>query len=158
MLPVRLAIPVLGVEAPVEPHGVDLRTGQMSVPGNVTEVAWYEHGPAPGEGGSAVLAAHVDQVGRGPGVFFRLRELEPGDEIIVGHSDGTRTRFSVVARILYQKDELPLDAIFANSGAPVLTLVTCGGGFDSSRQSYEGNVVVFATPVAAPQGGPVQLR
>ncbi len=144
--PTRLVIPKLGVDAPIDPYGVDGRTGQMAVPRNVTDVAWYEHGPVPGEPGSAVLAAHVDLVGRGPGVFFGLRQLEPGDEVVVGHADGVESRFVVVARALYEKDELPLDTIFSPSGAPVLSLVTCGGGFDRSRQTYEGNVVVYAVP------------
>ncbi len=147
--PVRLVIPALGVDAPIEPFGVDARTGQMAVPRNVTDVAWYKHGPVPGEGGSAVLAAHVDLIGRGPGVFFRLRDLEPRDEIVVGNAEGVEAKFVVVARTLYDKEELPLDTIFATSGAPVLTLVTCGGGFDSSRQSYEGNVVVYAVPAVS---------
>jgi hypothetical protein len=144
--PVRLVIPALDVDAPVDPYGVNERTGQMAVPRNVTDVAWYEHGPVPGEPGSAVLAAHVDLAGRGPGVFFGLRWLEPGDEMVVEHADGSATRFVVVARTLYAKDELPLDAIFSTAGDPVLTLVTCGGGFDPSRQTYDGNVVVYAVP------------
>lgn len=147
--PTRLVIPALEVDAPIDPYGVDRRTGQMAVPRNVTDVAWYQHGPVPGEPGSAVLAAHVDLVGRGPGVFFRLRQLEPGDEVVVAHADGVEARFVVVARTIYDKEDLPLDAIFATSGAPVLTLVTCGGGFDQSRQSYEGNVVVYAVPTEA---------
>lgn len=151
--PVRLVIPALGVDAPIDPYGIDDRTGQMAVPRNVTDVAWYEHGPVPGQPGSAVLAAHVDLVGRGPGVFFRLKQLEPGDEIVVKHADGVDARFVVVARALYEKDELPLDAIFATSGARVLTLVTCGGGFDQSRQSYEGNVVVYAVPAGSVPDG-----
>lgn len=145
--PVGLRIPRISVDAPVEPHGVDPDTGQMDVPNNVTEVGWYEFGPKPGQPGSAVLAAHVDLEGRGPGVFFDLEELAPGDQIRVRYDDGSEATFEVEARAIYPKDELPLDVIFRREGTPVLTLVTCGGGFDSSSSSYDSNVVVYARPM-----------
>lgn len=145
--PVRLVVEAIGVDAPIEPYGVDSRTGQMDVPNNVSDIAWYRYGPRPGEAGSAVLAAHVDLVGQGPGVFFRLRLLEPGDVVRVAFADGSEARFRVEARATYQKDELPLEAIFSRRGSPVLTLVTCGGGFDRSASSYDSNVVVYAVPL-----------
>ncbi len=154
-LPVGLRIASLGVDAPVEPYGVDA-SGQMDVPANVTDVAWYEYGPSPGEPGSAVLAAHVDLAGQGPGVFFQLREMEAGDLIEVAYEDGTQTTFRVVARVRYGKSELPLDAIFAREGPPVLTLITCGGSFNRTSRSYDSNDVVYAVPLGgefAPLGG-----
>ncbi|MDF1595298.1 MAG: class F sortase [Acidimicrobiia bacterium] len=147
ILPVVLTVGSIDVEAPIIPTGVDARTGQMAVPRNVTEVAWYEFGPRPAESGSAVLAAHVDLANQGPGVFFRLRDVDPGDIVAVGFSDGSVRRFRVEARTIYQKDELPLDTIFAREGSPVLTLITCGGGFSESAGSYDSNVVVFAVPI-----------
>ncbi len=149
--PVGLTINKLGVDAPVEAYGVDPTSGQMDVPYNVEDVAWYEHGPSPGQPGSAVLAAHVDLYRQGPGVFFNLQNLEPGDRIGVDFDDGSTLGFEVVARDRYDKQELPLDVIFSRSGPPVLTLVTCGGGFDSSTSSYDSNVVVYAVPIP-PEG------
>lgn len=145
--PVSLSIASLGVAAPIDGYGIDQRTGQMDVPNNVREVGWYEHGPSPGESGSAVLAAHVDLKSQGPGVFFDLKRLEPGELIEVAFDDGSLERFEVKARATYEKDELPLDLIFSRVGSPVLTLVTCGGGFSPSQESYDSNVVVYATPV-----------
>lgn len=52
----------------------------------------------------------------------------------------------VEARAIYLKDELPLEAIISRSGPPRLTLITCGGGFDSSASRYDSNVVVHAIP------------
>ena len=144
--PVGLRIPRLDIDAPVASYGVDTSTGEMEVPENVTEVAWYRFGPAPGEGGSAVLAAHVDLAGQGSGVFFDLDRLDVGDPIAVDHTDGTTTRYRVIARTEYLKDDLPLDAVFSRTGPPVLTLITCGGGFNRSSRSYDSNVVVYAVP------------
>ena len=146
-VPVRLQVAKLGIDAPVEPHGVDSR-GRMDVPDNVTDVGWYRFGPAPGESGSAVLAAHVDLAGPGRGLFFDLDQLAEGDRVEVVLSDGTELEFAVVAQTTYLKSELPLDLIFSREGSPVLTLVTCGGGFSRSSRTYDSNVVVYATPVA----------
>ncbi len=147
VIPVGLKLGSLGVDAPVVPTGVDQRTGQMAVPSNVRDVAWYQFGSVPGERGSAVLAAHVDLKSQGPGVFFDLRKVDEGDVVEVAFSDGTVRFFRVEARTVYQKDELPLDTIFAREGSPVLTLITCGGGFSESSGSYDSNVVVYAVPL-----------
>ena len=144
--PVTLTIPDLEIDAPIEAYGVNSHTGQMEVPHNVRDVAWYRFGPTPGQAGSAVLAAHVDLERQGPGVFFRLGDLEAGDRIEVLYDDGTELAFEVQARALYPKKELPLEAIFSKEGPPVLTLITCGGGFDPSVARYDSNVVVYATP------------
>lgn len=158
--PVSLRIAAIDVSAPVSPYGVKPSTGQMDVPRNVEEVAWYEHGPTPGVSGSAVLAAHVDLQNQGPGVFFRLEELRRGDFVYVGYDDGSERRFIVEARSTYFKEELPVEAIFSRIGPPVLTLITCGGGFSSSDRRYDSNVVVYAVPdtAGAPGGivsGPI---
>lgn len=143
--PVRLEIGMLRVDAPVEDYGV-ARNGEMDVPNNTRDVAWYRYGPSPGEPGSAVLAAHVDLGGR-KGVFYRLGTLEPGDIVTVVYDDGTSKDFRVEARAEYTKEELPIEAIFSRDGDPVLTLITCGGGFNPSLRSYDSNVVVYAVPV-----------
>lgn len=147
-MPVDLFISAIDVEAPIDPYGVDPDSELMDVPDNVTDVAWYEHGPSPGEPGSAVLAAHVDLRGQGPGVFFDIDDLEPGDLIEVRFDDGSRQDFEVTATATYPKSELPLDVIFSRSGPATLTLITCGGVFDPDASSYDSNVVVYATPAA----------
>lgn len=148
-VPIALRIPAIDIKAPVYPSGVD-PNGEMEVPGNVTDVGWYKYGPAPGEPGSAVLAAHVDLAGRGPGVFFDLKILEPGDVIYVDFDDGSTETYRAEARTLYDKDDLPTEAIFSREGPEVLTLITCGGGFNRSIRSYDSNVVVYAVPLNAP--------
>ncbi len=147
--PVGLRIPDLAEDAPIIAAGVE-PNGEMEIPDSVDEVAWYRFGPSPGEPGSAVLAAHVDLAGQGPGVFYDLRELEPGALVVIDYEDGSSSPFRVIARQTYLKDELPLDLIFSRSGEPVLTLITCGGDFNRSLRSYDSNVVVYATPVEPP--------
>ena len=144
-IPVGLQIPILGVDAPVNASGVEAN-GDMEVPANVTDVGWYKFGPAPGDPGSAVLAAHVDLASQGPGVFFDLRTIEPGDVIHVVFDDGGTEAYRAEARNIYDKTELPTEAIFSREGPSVLTLITCGGGFNPSIGRYDSNVVVYAVP------------
>ncbi len=145
--PVRITIDDLAIDAPINPVGVVAATKEMEVPNRHDLVGWYRYSPVPGSpAGSSVLAAHVDYNGR-PGVFFELGTVEPGALIAVEFDDGTSEQFEVISGRQYDKDALPVDAIFAKSGDPVLTLITCGGAFDSSDRSYEDNVVIYAIPI-----------
>ncbi|MDH3705796.1 MAG: hypothetical protein OES57_06985 [Acidimicrobiia bacterium] len=54
------------------------------------------------------------------------------------------------------KDEFPTVEVYGPTEEPTLRLITCGGDFDGSARSYEGNLIVFAefvgleTPPEAP--------
>ena len=144
--PVIVTIPSLGVTAPVGAASVEPLSGQLALPPDAASVVWYRHGPSPGQEGSAVLAGHVDWNGR-RGAFFALDTLPPGAEISIGYDDDTTRRFVVQVRRSYPKPELPVQELFAPTGEPKLTLVTCGGSFDRVTRHYRDNVVVVATPV-----------
>ncbi len=144
--PTALQIEAIGVTAPVIPLGVVAETGQMEVPDNVDEVGWYRFGPSPGQPGSSVLAAHVDLYGEGPGVFYNLDRLLPGDSINVLFEGGETTTFVVTSSERVPKGGLAVESIFAQDGQPVLTLITCGGAFNYSSRTYDDNVVVTAQP------------
>ena len=148
-IPVRLRIPALGQDAPITPAGVE-QNGDMEVPDNVTDVSWYKYGSVPGAPGSAVLAAHVDLAGQGPGVFFELGTLDHGNVIYVDFDDGSTAAYRTEARAVYDKEALPTEAIFSREGPPVLTLITCGGDFNRSIRRYDSNVVVYAVPFDDP--------
>lgn len=139
--PVRVTIPAIDVDAEIVDVGL-LADGAMEVP-DFGLAGWYELGPKPGEVGPAVIAAHVDSRD-GPDVFFRLDELESGDEIIVEDADGGVETFAVTERELTPKDELPTERIWSSEDAAVLRLITCGGDFDRSARSYVSNTIVYA--------------
>ena len=144
--PVRLTAPGLGVDAAVDAVGVQ-PDGQMLLPDDVDRVGWYRFGPAPGAGGSAVLAGHVDDREQGLGAMAAFREAEVGQEVQVTDGAGTTTRWRVVSRELIEKRVLPLDRLFARDGPARLTLITCGGPFLPEFGSYRDNVVVVAEPL-----------
>lgn len=143
--PVGLVIESLDiVDAAIVDVGVE-ENGEMEIPG-AAEVGWYRYGPSPGESGSAVLAAHIAFNGR-DGVFRDLQKIEVGDVVEVRYEDGSSKRFRIAETAQYDKDELPVDRIFAKEGAPELTLITCGGDFNRSLRSYSDNVVAYAEPI-----------
>lgn len=144
--PARLAVPALGVDAPVEPVGVR-DDGQMELPDDVDLVGWYRFGARPGAAGSAVLAGHVDDAVQGLGALAPLRNAEPGAEVLVTDTTGVATRWRIVTRQVLDKQALPVDRLFARSGPPRLALITCGGPFLPDVGGYRDNVVVLAEPV-----------
>ena len=97
----------------------------------------------PGDRGPAVVAGHVDSVA-GPAVFYRLRELRPGDEVVVDLSDGRTVTFRVTGSLQVPKDAFPTEEVYGPTPDAELRLITCGGEFDRSVRSYEDNTVVFA--------------
>jgi sortase (surface protein transpeptidase) len=145
--PVRVRIPAIDVDAAILPVGVDVTSGGVQVPTDISQVGWYRYGPLPGRPGSSLLVGHVDSAALGAGVFFRLGKVPLGSLLSIDFGDGSTLRFRVVARRAYPKSELP-GRLFARSGDPVVTLVTCGGAFDPSTGHYRENVVVYAVPLS----------
>ena len=141
--PRRLRIDAIGVSAPIVPVGVTHGTTQ--VPADVDTVGWYAFGGRPGESGSTLLLAHVSSGAQGPGVFFLLRELVPGDAVNVQMRNGSWAEYQVFARRSYPKEALP-GRLFSRIGPEVLILVTCGGRYSEASGRYQDNVVVYAVP------------
>jgi hypothetical protein len=145
--PVSLAIPAIGVHANV----IDLGLGPghtLQVPpltqAGVQEAGWYDLGPAPGQLGPAVIAGHVDSH-QGPGVFFRLGALVPGNQVDVTRADGTLAIFRVDAVDEYSKDRFPAQQVYGPVSYAGLRVITCGGSFDYQTRHYLSNIVVYAT-------------
>lgn len=140
--PARVRIPAIGVDSAVVTIGVDA-AGALVPPATTDVTGWFSAGPAPGAVGPALLAAHVDSRA-GPGVFFRLVELRPGDEVTVERTDGTSVVFVVTGTTRVAKTAFPTDLVYSPLPVPALRLVTCGGSFDHSARSYRDNIVVDA--------------
>jgi sortase (surface protein transpeptidase) len=141
-LPVAVRIPAIGVDSPLVPLALDA-TGALVPPVDTGTAGWFAEGTVPGAVGPAVIAGHVDSR-RGPGVFFGLRRLAPGDAVLVDRADGSTASFTVTAVDRYPKDAFPTARVYAPTSRPELRLITCGGAFDRSQRSYEEDLVVAA--------------
>ena len=141
--PRRLSIPTIGVDSRLEllDRNAD---GSVEVPLEWQVAGWFAEGPAPGERGPAVILGHVDSR-TGPAVFYHLRELQPGDSILIKQAQGRVTKFLVNRVEQFDKDRFPTQAVYFPTLKPVLRLITCGGDFNQSSGHYRDNVIVFAS-------------
>jgi hypothetical protein len=140
--PTGLAIPVIGVRTTLIHLGITA-TGDLQVPTNTAVAGWYTGSPRPGATGSAIIAGHIDSTS-GPGVFFRLRLLRPGDLVYVRRGHARMAVFKVTEVRSYLKSNFPTDAVYGPVPDAQLRLITCGGTFDPATGHYLSNVVVFA--------------
>jgi Sortase domain len=144
-LPVALRIPAIGVRSRLIRLGIT-QHGTLQVPGSPSVAGWYTGSPRPGEIGSSIIAGHIDSY-HGPGIFYRLRELHPGNRIYVLQADGRLAVFRVTGVHQYPKAHFPTAAVFGPVPDAELHLITCGGTFDYTTREYLSNVVVYSTEV-----------
>ena len=141
--PVGLTIPAIKVASNVTRLGLN-KDKTVEVPKDPDDAGWYSKGPIPGQNGSSVILGHVDSK-TGPAVFYRLKNLEPGDQIGVKLSDKTVAHYRVARVAQYANRDFPAVKVYAGSpDRPALNLVTCGGKYDRDAGGYQSNVVVYA--------------
>ena len=130
------------------------------------DVGWYNAGPLPGERGSAVIAGHLDRPGGNPAVFWHLRDLHVGDDVLVVDTHGKTVRFHVTAIMFYPPQVAPVQDIFGNTAGSFLNLSTCAGDWIPTQHqtalrfvvytSLAGQTPAYTPPVTAsarPQNG-----
>ena len=147
-VPVRLQIAAIGVDSTLMDLGLQ-DDGSMEVPPGGFPAGWYTGAPTPGELGPAIIAGHVDL--KGPGVFYDLHKVKPGDRVTVTRKDGSTPVFRVTRVEQFPKDQFPTTMVYGNIDRAGLRLITCGGKFNSRSGHYDDNVVAFADLVAPAQ-------
>jgi len=140
--PVLLSIPSIGVRTHLTRLGLQ-KDGTVEVPSDPALAGWFQRGPPPGAAGSSVILGHVDSTS-GPAVFYRLRELQPGERIAVRLDDASTVYFRVHSVTTYANEDFPAQKVYGRQGRSVLNLVTCGGSYDAANGGYQSNVVVNA--------------
>ena len=143
--PVSLTIPLIGVKTNLITLGL-ATGGAMQVPSTSTVAGWFTGSPRPGAVGSSIIVGHVDSKS-GPGIFFRLPELNKGDDVYIKRSDGTTAEFRVTEVQEYPKDHFPTDRVYGPTPDSELRLITCGGTFDSVTGHYLSNIIVYANQI-----------
>ena len=143
--PVSLTIPAISVRTRLIRLGITAQ-GTLQVPTSAAVAGWYTGSPRPGQIGSSVIAGHIDSY-LGPGIFYRLSDMRPGERIYVRRANGSLAVFSVTAVRQYPKDRFPTSQVYGPAPDAELNLITCGGTFDYATRSYLSNVVVYSTEV-----------
>ena len=141
--PVRIVVPRLGIDSPLDRLRVG-GDGVLQPPPHWLRAAWFTGGPAPGDVGPAVIAGHLDSPS-GPAVFAALPGIRPGDEVRVVDESGVTHRFAVRSVRSVTRAAFPTQDVYGPVPDAELRLITCTGPYDRSVGEYEENLVVFAT-------------
>jgi hypothetical protein len=143
--PVGLRIDSINASSTLVPLGLNAnRTVAVPPVATPMQASWYRLGPAPGAPGPAVILGHVNGDGE-EGIFARLNEVKPGDQVKVSRADGKIAVFTVTKLQQVAKNAFPTTAVYGDTPAAELRLVTCGGDFDQSKHSYADSIIAFAT-------------
>lgn len=158
-VPLELLIPTLKVKAPMLGVGLTKENRMDAPKGPIGDPVWhtafwYRGSVVPGEPGTATIAGHVNDPLGNPEIFAHLKELQPGDLIIVHDRRSTiDIRFIVDQIELYStqesSDPAVLTRIFgggpkaAFDGLSHLTLITCAGSIVNGQ--FDHHSIVYAT-------------
>ncbi len=144
--PVHLKIPAIKISADLLGLGLNPdNTLQVPPLSKNSQAGWYRGSPTPGQLGPSVILGHADSAKYGPGIFFKLGALRPGDTVTVTRADHTAATFKVDRVVSYPKNHFPTLEVYGNTGDAELRLITCGGTFDSATGNYLNNIVVYAS-------------
>jgi sortase (surface protein transpeptidase) len=140
IIPTHLAIPSIGVDAPVEQVGLTADKAVES-PSQWMDAAWYKLGYQPGALGNAAIIGHLDST-TGPAVFWRVGQLKPGAAVVLDDGNTTLT-FLVQSVGTCPADNCPMQQIYGPANAPRLNLITCTGDWNPQAGSYTERLVVY---------------
>jgi len=142
--PRYIKIPSLGVNARVRQVGM-LSNGELGVPKNVHDAAWYGASAKPGQPGATLIDGHVSNWTT-HGVFYDIKSMAPGDAINIERGDGGTVMYKVVKVLTYDADKVDMQAAVTpvTDGKSGLNLITCAGSVKPGTNEYDKRVIVFA--------------
>lgn len=150
--PRYISIPSLGISK-VRVLSVGVTSGgQLDVPKNINDTAWYNKSATPGQGYGAVLIdGHNGGITR-DGVFARLGTLTTDDEIIIERGDEKQFIYRVI-----ENESMPLDEVnktgmtkmmkSAVNSKEGLNLITCDGKWVPQIKQFDRRIMLRAVMV-----------
>lgn len=133
----RIVIPAINVDTVVK--YVPFSGSTWLIGGLKQEVAWMGDTSWPGLGGNTGLAGHVDLVDGSPGPFWNLKQLKPGDQVIVYTQQKVYTYRVREQRVVPDTDL----SVIAPTEKPQITLITCTD-WNTELRTYLQRLIVFA--------------
>jgi LPXTG-site transpeptidase (sortase) family protein len=147
-LPIRLKIPVIGVDSAIE-DALITSDGRMDVPVGSVNVAWFALGPHPGEIGSAVIGGHFGTSNGKPFVFYNLDKVKVDDKVYIIDDKGDSLAFIVRSIKLFDRDDDASTVFTSADGLAHLNLITCEGIWNQVNNTYPKRRVVFTDAIAS---------
>lgn len=147
-LPKYIAIPSIRLdETRVVSLGL-LKNNQIASPNNIYDAGWYAGSAKPGEAGAMFIYGHVSSW-QAKGVFYDLKKLMPGEQVLVTRGDNKKLTYKVITTKTYQADKVDMDTVLRaiDAGKPGLNLMTCTGHVIKGTNEFDQRLVVFTTQV-----------
>lgn len=104
------------------------------------QIGWLEGSAHPLWNGNTILTGHVWNQSNLPGIFYNLKKLSYGDEIIIKYNDKEYI-YQVKNSFLVEPDDI--DTVFAHKDENWITLFTCEN-YDSLLGKYANRRIVQA--------------
>lgn len=141
--PLAVTIPSINVQGFIQQVGVD-KANQMVAPSNVHMAGWYARSVLPGDAGLSIIDGHVNGL-YAKGVFARLHELLPGQELTITFGDKRTKSFTVKDIKTVSAAEATKELYIKDPGiTSQLNLITCAGRYDKNTKTYDQRVIVVA--------------
>lgn len=130
-LPTRVVVPSVGIDLPVKMGTYDPSTQEWTVD---TQSAFYADRSVPinDNNGSTLIYGHAQY-----GLFSRLPEITDGATAEIYTDTGKVFSYTFQSSRQVTPDDT---SIFTTAGAPILTLQTCSGPFDTYRTLVSFNL------------------
>ena len=149
-LPKYISIPAISIpNTEVETLGLTTN-GQIAVPASSYVTGWYNGSAKPGQAGAAFIYGHVLGWYTG-GIFYNLKNLKPGDKIIVTSGNDIQYTYQVVMSKIYPRDQVDMQEVLTpiQAGIPGLNLMTCTGQLLNNPIDFTERLVVFTSLVSS---------
>ena len=168
-VPLELRLPSLRLTAPVLGVGLNSKNVMDTPMGPAKDpvwqkVFWYRGSGTPGDATTATIAGHVDDVLGRPAIFARLKDLRPGDAVVVHDArTGLDVDFVVTKTVSYTLQQTLDPAVLAQiygsgpvagqgpqpslDGLSHLTLITCAGNWVNHMGTFDHRLVVSAVGI-----------
>lgn len=152
VIPTRLVIPDLQVDAPVVQVGLD-EYGNLGAPSHDdrTKAGWYAMDPRPGDGrGNVLMDGHTFVNDSAIFTSDFAEKIHVGMAISVAGADGVAHRYTAttVLPAVNKKDDYPgvvaKYKLYDFTGPERLVIVTCSGSFNWITKTHEDVAIVIA--------------
>lgn len=127
-------------------------TGQLDMPKNINDVAWYNKSVTPGQGSGAVLISGHSTGYSKEGVFVKLDTLPLGSKIILERGDGKMFTYEVVENkslTLAEVNKVGMkDMMFsAQSDKEGLNLISYSGRYIPKDKVFDHRIMLRAVRI-----------
>jgi LPXTG-site transpeptidase (sortase) family protein len=145
-LPKYISIPAINVSKTRIIQLELMKNNEIAAPNNIFDTGWYAGSAKPDQSGAMFIYGHVSNW-TANGVFYNLKQLQPGDKITITRGDNKIFTYQVNALKIYPYDKVDMSKVLApvDVSKPGLNLMTCTGQVIKDTSEFSERLVVFTS-------------